>query len=769
MRLHRWSVGALVLVVATVACKTPGNPAMTDAGGPPQDTGGAGLDAATDADGANADAAVDAGGAIPDAPPDAGNACNRVGFSELPWIATGPEPEAAIVGDLDGDHLPDLVITTQHVVSVLLGTGGGHFQPKVEYQVVVGSPVLADLDHDGKLDLIGITGDVTVRLGNGDGTFQDAVGHPIGALLSRVTAGDVDGDGALDLVVSTLGDGSVNVLFGRGDGTFGAVVRVASVAQHGAVTVADINGDGRPDLVMPILQSTVLTALLAHGDGTFERRDYPTRSAVTSLAVADISGDGLLDLVSSSSDDLDRELSVLLGNGDGSFGPHREYPGGTNLTEIIVADVNGDGKPDVIGAHDLDHHVTMTLGRGDGTFSITTGSFNALVGVSQGPLVVTDVSQDGVPDLIAVNRWNNNVSVELGTGDGQFRDLPPIAGPAPFYFLVDLVRDGKLDAVGPGAASSLEVQLGNGDTSFRAAVSYPTDETVMFATTADVNHDGKADVITWNKMFSATSVSRSVLLGNGDGTLQARLDQPIDPGLTAVAAVDVDRDGNADLVEAYGSPTGGGFVRVQLSNADGTFRAGGDYPTSGAPGPIATADLDGDGRADLAVIAGGNTVNVLLGNADGTFRHGVDYAAGPSAQLVSLADVNGDGKPDLLVHVTDGQWFSAVTVMHGVGDGTFAPGSSYPTSLFPGSMAVADVTGDGVPDLVLGPAFIDVVSVLPGDGAGGFQPQIVLAASNSDGSNTPEPRVVAAADVTGDGKPDIVVSGGPVLVAACQP
>jgi hypothetical protein len=246
--------------------------------------------------------------------------------------------------------------------------------------------------------------------------------------------------------------------------------------------------------------------------------------------------------------------------------------------------------------------------------------------------------------------------------------------------------------------------------------------------------------------------------------LQARLDQPIDLGLLAVATVDVDRDGNADLVEVYGS-TGGGFVRVQLSNSDGTFRAGADYPVSGLPGPIAAADLDGDGSADLAVIAGGNTVNVLLGNGDGTFRHGVDHAAGPSAQLVSLADVNRDGKPDLLVSADDGGAFTAVTVMLGVGDGTFAPGSSYPTSLFPASIAVADLTGDGVPDLVLGPAFIDVVSVLPGDGAGGFQPQIVLPARN----DFPSPRVVAVVDISGDGKPDIVVSGGTVLVAACLP
>jgi hypothetical protein len=164
------------------------------------------------------------------------------------------------------------------------------------------------------------------------------------------------------------------------------------------------------------------------------------------------------------------------------------------------------------------------------------------------------------------------------------------------------------------------------------------------------------------------------------------------------------------------------------------------------------------------VIAGGNTVNVLLGNPDGTLRRGVDYAAGPSAQLVSLADISGDGKPDLLVYVNDGAWFTAVTVMRGVGDGTFMPGASYPTSLFPSSMAVADVTGDGAPDLVMGPAFLGIVTVLPGDGAGGFQPRIELAARSSDKS-----RVVAAVDISGDGKPDIVVSGGTVLVTACLP
>src|SRR5439155_18069169 len=135
------------------------------------------------ADAANQDAPSDAA--------DAGEVCNRVGFPRVPWIATQDQPVWAIVADVNGDGIPDLLVGTNTTVSVRLGTGGGLFQTKVEYPIPSGSgPAVADVNRDGKLDLI-VAGTVSVLLGNGDGTFQPEVAVPTAPAASMVAAADV--------------------------------------------------------------------------------------------------------------------------------------------------------------------------------------------------------------------------------------------------------------------------------------------------------------------------------------------------------------------------------------------------------------------------------------------------------------------------------------------------------------------------------------------------------------------------------------------------
>jgi hypothetical protein len=335
------------------------------------------------------------------------------------------------------------------------------------------------------------------------------------------------------------------------------------------VAVGDLNGDGKPDLVVANLcdndkdsacghgmRPGIIAVMLGNGDGTFQPAVtyHSGGNQAVSVAVADLNLDGKLDVVVTNY--ATGNVGVLLGNGDGTLQPAVTYSTGTQTGwNIVIADLNGDGKPDlVVGGS----QVAVLLGRGDGTFqpAVLYGS-GGLFGVTVG---VADMNLDGIPDIVAADD-QSSVGVLLGNGDGTFQ-------PGVTY--------------GSGGNQSMSVAA------------------------ADLNLDGKPDVVVTNYM----SGNVGVLLGNGDGTLQP--------------------------VVTYGS--GGG-----------------------QPIKLAVADLNGDGKADVAVTDIAWEVGVLLGNGDGTFQPALLYGSGfwpkrpglaPSS--VAIADVNGDGAPDLLVTYFEG-------------------------------------------------------------------------------------------------------------------
>ena len=374
-----------------------------------------------------------------------------------------------------------------------------------------------------------------------------------------------------------------------------------------SVAVADVNKDGKPDLLVANgcvdsnCANGTVGVLLGNGDGTFQAAvAYGSGGyAAVSVAVADVNGDGKLDLVvanlcASSSECLANGgvVSVLLGNGDGTFQAAVAYrSGGYEAESVAVADVNGDGKPDLLVANYCQMSSNCTpqnkgfgvvgvlLGNGDGTFRAATVTGSGGIGAFS--LAVGDINGDGKPDLVVANRCADS----------------------------ECLTD-----------STVGVLLGNGDGTFQAAFPASYDSGGFLADAlalADVNGDGKPDVVVANQCVSSSSCSNSrisVLLGRGDGTFNSAVTTTTAVfGFGALALADFDGDGYLDLASGPGN-------FLLRGNGDGNFQTPIVLGVSGGLG-IAVGDFNGDGKPDLAIggtAAGGVTVLLNIGTATTT-------------------------------------------------------------------------------------------------------------------------------------------------------
>jgi hypothetical protein len=307
---------------------------------------------------------------------------------------------------------------------------------------------------------------------------------------------------------------------------------------------------------------------------------------------------------------------------------------------LAVGDFNGDGKPDLAVANYVLGTISVLLGNGNGTFQphvdYATGGYPESVAVG-------DFNNDGKLDLVVANNGSNTVSILLGNGDGTFQPQVEYAtGNLPIGVAVaDFNRDGKLDLV-VANYDNINVLLGNGDGTFQPAVNYAAGAHPGSPAVGDFNRDGKLDLVVANNSTNTITV----LLGNGDGTFRPAVSYSTEPSPTSIAVADFNADDKLDL--AVGAGTG---VSVLLGNGDGTFQAHVDYGTgSRNPCSVAVGDFNGDGRPDLVVADLFSTdVHLLLGNGNGTFGAASTDAAGPGPSSVAVGDFNGDGSLDVAV------------------------------------------------------------------------------------------------------------------------
>lgn len=340
-----------------------------------------------------------------------------------------------------------------------------------------------------------------------------ASSYVAGSSPASVAVGDFNRDGKPDLAVANLGNNDVSILLGDGDGTFHPAVNYSlgsGSPEPAAVAVGDFNGDGKPDLVVSDAGNGNFSILLGNGNGTFQSPVSYSGGGGYSLAVGDFNGDGKLDLVF-----VPGNVNVLLGNGDGTFQPALQYSAGTTPFSVAVGDFNRDGNLDLAVANFGSNNVSVLLGRGDGTFEPAT---NYSTGSEPASVAVADFNHDGNLDLAVANLGDNNISVLLGNGDGTFRRAENYAaGSAPRWVAVgDLNGDSKLDLVVAnnavhGGTASVSVLLGKGDGTFQSPVDYAAGAQPEAVAVGDFDSDGKLDVAVADMGSSSVFVLSSSL------------------------------------------------------------------------------------------------------------------------------------------------------------------------------------------------------------------------------------------------------------------
>jgi len=667
-----------------------------------------------------------------------GNGDGTFGY-EQEYVLPDP-PQAVTVNDFNHDGKLDIAAvmftavtptgTEIPLVASLAGDGTGNF----------GAPVITYLDNeyswaqtvdsgdvngDGLPDLLitapellgTLDGGAEIYLGNGDGTFKPGVmvvPNDFFNLVSDAKFGDVNGDGCRDAVVS---DYSMVSWVALGDcaGNFSQPTPFPMGDSPYAVQLADVNGDGNLDIVtssVPTQEPNYLytsgntvNVALGDGKGNFSvARTYVGAGLSYSLAVADFNGDGKPDVVTANGDT--DSANLFLNDGTGSFGfPQGLYMGLSNTGALLsnfagpsIADLNGDGKPDVFllgeGANS-DFYATTLLNDGTGRLAVPLTSDSGIPGIltnDVGDYRLGDFRKTGHLDLVAVGgdtAFDPNGELILfipGNGDGTFGKgtVTATTGADGEMAIGDFNGDGKLDFVIARGTDThtLTPFLGNGDGTFRTGTSITftdSNEEILRVYSGDFNKDGKLDVLIFasgNGYWTPTSAVWEID-GNGDGTFQAanELFTPFQP----LTMADINNDGLMDIVR-YDTFWPDGVSETvypakfwnYLGQTNGTFAEKSAYspynpkPTNVQPIDVApyaqfgdplisslVGDYNADGKLEeLAFQNGdgyGNFAQILMGNGDGTFNPTYDIFSFYFANYPPFAyDLDGNGYSDLL-------------------------------------------------------------------------------------------------------------------------
>ena len=503
-------------------------------------------------------------------------------------FSAGANVQSVVAADMNNDGYADIIVTdgSTNTLGILINQGKGvstgtavNFN-QVMQPALSGTPygiAVGDFNNDGKPDVIvtqNTAGTATVLLNNTLATSPLPIGRNLSApnlsyatgnMADAVTVADFNGDGIPDMAVAFFEDYTVQVLDGIGDGTFGTASTYAVGKHPYAIASADLNRDGHPDLVVANEADGTITVLLNNGIGGFTQASgspITVGTQPTGLAIGDLNNDGIPDIAVTNYGS--NTISILLGNGDGTFRPASTptLATGTNPYNVVIGDFTGNGKNDIACTNKNSANMEVYLGNGDGTFQSPTSYATNTMPTS---IVTGDFNRDGNLDIAVGNSTANNISLFLGNGSGGFT---------------------------PSTVTTLN---------------FPVSMAV-----ADMNGDGIPDIVNVNPNFDDVTV----LLGNGDGTFTARWQFASGPGTLpntcnqtkaevtgaqpwAVAIGDFNLDGKPDVVTANTTER----CNLTIPSATSWYQPALGATLVGGPVPSASVMLNGSGSTTSMTIS----------------------------------------------------------------------------------------------------------------------------------------------------------------------
>ena len=517
----------------------------------------------------------------------------------------GLEPKAVVVADFNNDGKKDLASVNRggHTVSILLGDGAGNFGAATNFSTgdTFSEPfglAVGDFNNDDKTDVViskPNVGSVSLLLGNGSGGLGAPVDFSVGESPARFGVSDFNGDGKLDLAVLDFGfnQGGIYILLGTGTGSFGSPTRIILSGRPGSVVVADFNRDNKSDLVVSHggIGTNKISLLLGNGSGGFSGPSDVAVGLAGALVVGDFNKDNFLDIASGNGDLA--TVSILKGNGQGSFDAPMTFPTNTSATSITSGDFDGDGKLDLaVGSGQTGDRISIVRGDDTGQF-ISRGSFSA----GSGPYDLTagDFTGNGVTGLAVANASSNTLSVLIGPLPSLSITAASViegnSGTVPASFLLTLSSSINQEVTIFYTLSSETASGGSDFDNTTISVTIPAGS-LTASLVVPVNGDQTFELDETFTVNINSSLNAFILNGLAQGTIVN--DDPI-PAITIndVSIIEGNSGSKNFLFTVSLSNPSFQPISVTATTADSTATAGIDYVAKSANVNIAPGQLSG--------------------------------------------------------------------------------------------------------------------------------------------------------------------------------